>query len=346
MAEVPDRSNAAIPVSFGGPASAAWREEALTKVEELDGLQKWILARNGSATADSALAESIERHLVAARETAGDRDRDHGRVHSLVAKARGSSVERTLGNLDAVEADLLRLAPLEYVRGQMPSLLAHIRRFLPKDDPRRLRTEHIASDVAEHLGETERTTVIAAYHAANSQRRRELIRVRSFRNVILMTSGILMLIAVAMAVLGAARPDAAPLCFKPKTILVCPVGDHPTSTDIWLIEVIGLVAAAVGGAVSLRNIRGTSTPYSLPVALAVLKLPTGALTAVLGLLLMRGQFVPGLSALDNPAQIVSWAIVFGSAQQLFTRLIDAQANAVLQDVGGHGAGGDRPKNSQ
>lgn len=42
-----------------------------------------------------------------------------------------------------------------------------------------------------------------------------------------------------------------------------------------------------------------------PVVLALLKLPTGALTAPLGLLLMRGGFVPGLSALDSPAQIIA-----------------------------------------
>ena len=41
---------------------------------------------------------------------------------------------------------------------------------------------------------------------------------------------------------------------------------------------------------------------------------------------MRGNFVPGLSALDTSAQIVAWAIVFGYAQQLFTRLVDRQAH--------------------
>ena len=68
--------------------------------------------------------------------------------------------------------------------------------------------------------------------------------------------------------------------------------------------------------------------------MAVLKLPTGALTAVLGLLLMRGGFVPGLSALDTPAQILAWAVLFGSAQQLFTRFVDARAHTVLDEVGG------------
>ena len=111
---------------------------------------------------------------------------------------------------------------------------------------------------------------------------------------------------------------------------------HRTTSpwDTFLVELVGLIAASVAAAAALRNIKGTSTPYSLPVALAVLKLPTGALTALLGLLLMRGGFVPGLSALDSSAQIVAWAIVFGYAQQLLTRLVDQQAHAVLEDVGG------------
>jgi hypothetical protein len=80
----------------------------------------------------------------------------------------------------------------------------------------------------------------------------------------------------------------------------------------------------------------------VPVALAALKLPTGAATAVLGLLLMRGEFIPGLSALDSSAQIVSWAIVFGYAQQLFTRFVDQQGNTVLDSVRGGPASATHP----
>jgi hypothetical protein len=104
--------------------------------------------------------------------------------------------------------------------------------------------------------------------------------------------------------------------------------------DVVVVELVGLVAAAIAAAASVRNVQGTSTPYSLPVALAVLKLPTGALTALLGLLLMRGGFVPGLSALDSSSQIIAWALVFGYAQQLLTRFVDSQAETVLQGAGG------------
>jgi chromate transport protein ChrA len=68
------------------------------------------------------------------------------------------------------------------------------------------------------------------------------------------------------------------------------------------------------------------------VAVALLKLPSGVLTAILGLLLMRGEFVPGLSALDSSAQIVAWAIIFGYSQQLFTRAVDNRAKTVLDNV--------------
>jgi hypothetical protein len=55
-------------------------------------------------------------------------------------------------------------------------------------------------------------------------------------------------------------------------------------------------------------------------------------TAFLGLLRMRGRFVPGLSALDTSAQILAWALVFGYAQQPFARLVDQQAHSVLDTV--------------
>ena len=328
-----------------GPTTAAWREEALRKVEELDGLQKWILARNASGAAPTLLADSINRHLNAARETAGGGDPDRGLMKPAHREAQGFIRRANARKPRCGGGGCCWSGPTGLRAGQMPNLMAQVRRFLPKDDPRRLWMDELAGDPGRQIDETARSTIISTYHAANSQRRRELLRVRSFRNVIYMTFGLLMLVALGVALLGLVRPDALPLCFAPDTARVCPTGAAPTSSDLWLIEVVGLVAAAVGGAASLRNIRGTSTPYSLPVALALLKLPTGALTAILGLLLMRGEFVPGLSALDSSAQIVSWAVVFGYSQQLFTRLIDQQASSVLQDVGGRGAGGDRPTSS-
>jgi hypothetical protein len=188
--------------------------------------------------------------------------------------------------------------------------------------------------------------------------------VRSFRNVLTVAGALLAALATALVVVGLLNPTAIPLCFAPEeagqAVVVCPtaqsapfstdqavgatardvddaVGDTVRPIDVLLVALVGLSAAAVAAAAAIRGIRGSSEPHGLPVAVAVLKLPTGAVTAILGLLLMRGQFVPGLSALDTSGQILAWALVFGYAQQLFTRLVDQQAHTVLGAVRGEDA---------
>lgn len=212
----------------------------------------------------------------------------------------------------------------------MPGLLAHVRAHLPFDDPRRQEMEVLSDpDRTAALTEAEHNAVIAAVRAASSAQRREILQVRSFRNIIYLSALVLAVLAGGLVLLGSVRPNLLPLCFKPEDAAVCPTHVGPPipktaspevvddairaaagSWDIPLVALTGVIAAAIAAAVAVRKLQGTSTPYALPVALAVLKLPTGALTAVLGLLLMRGEFVPGLSALDSPAQIIAWAILF------------------------------------
>jgi hypothetical protein len=347
---------------IGGPATSSWREQALTRIAELRTLTLWIRAQTNEAGADELVA-SIEAHLKAAEDAAGGNS-----TLSLRKKFRswvsGAPVERTGSNCEAAEADLLRLAPLWYLRGQMPSFLVAVRKHLPADDPRRIRLEDLARSArTQELQPHDRDAIVTAVRGATSAGRREVTRVRSFRNVLFVAAAMLTIVAVLVAIIGWRNPNAMPICFAPDSKIVCPTAETPMPVqsesaspgqpstasqediddatlkatspwDIFLVEFVGLIAASVAGAAALRNIKGTSTPYSLPVALAVLKLPTGALTALLGLLLMRGNFVPGLSALDSSAQIIAWAIVFGYAQQLLTRLVDQQAHSVLEDVGG------------
>lgn len=205
----------------------------------------------------------------------------------------------------------------------------------------------------------ERIAIITAVRGASSAALREQLRVRSFRNVLVAATFVLTLLAVLVAVLGYFSPTTVPLCFQPEragqTVVVCPteqsallstsqasgpadpdvddtVKRTAARTDLLVVELVGLTAAAVSAAAAIRGIRGSSEPHGLPVALAVLKLPTGAITAFLGLLLMRGQFRPGLTALDTSGQILAWALVFGYAQQLFTRMVDQQGQNVLNAV--------------
>ncbi|MFJ4840456.1 hypothetical protein [Streptomyces sp. NPDC088746] len=207
-----------------------------------------------------------------------------------------------------------------------------------------------------------------AVEAAQSAAVRERVRAASFVRIVYCVAGCLLVLAVTVAVLTSIWPQAVPMCFNPERSIdgvgassrpaaeppvpyrvVCATGsdDAPSSGDLddnfaavtsWgdyvVIEVVGLVAAGVAAAMALRKIRGTSTPYPIPVASALLKLPAGALTAVLGLLLMRGNFVPGLSSLDSSAQIIAWAVVFGYSQELLTKFVDRRGQMVLDAVRG------------
>lgn len=342
-----------LPSAIGGPTTAPWREHALTRIAELHTLAAWLReTRQGDPSVTDTVSDSIwgviERHLSEARRAAETGAK--GGIARLRLWASGAAIERTESNIDAAEADVLRLAPLPFVQGQLPSVVASTRQHLPSDDPRRQRVEELAREAVNgDLKPADRGPIVAAARAAGSAGRREVMRVRSFRNVLIVAAVLLTVAAAGLAVLGATSPTAMPLCFTPDSKVVCPMGESSragaadvddvvrrttTGWDVPLVALIGLIAAAVAAAAGLRHIRGTSTPYSLPVALAVLKLPTGALTAVLGVLLLRGQFVPGLSDLDSSAQILAWAVVFGYAQELFTRLVDRQAQVVLDDVGG------------
>ena len=219
--------------------------------------------------------------------------------------------------------------------------------------------------------DNERGKIVATVRAASSECLREQLRLRNFRNIVAITAAFMALLAVGVALTGFISPTLVPLCFTREethqSVVVCPTDQSPSfipqqagdpplegirgnvlnrqGTDIddvvaktakrWdllVVELVGLTAAAIAAAAAIKNIRGSSDRYSLPVALALLKLPTGAITAFLGLLLMRGQFVPGLSALDTSAQILAWALIFGYAQQLFTRLVDQQGQTVLNSV--------------
>ena len=311
----------------------AWREQALTRAAELQTLAAWIACEateTGAAAArNRRLDDAIRAHLLAATEAAA-------RDSQLRSLFRSSAiVERTMSNLDAAEADLLRRAPRQYVAGQLDDFWAHIRQHLPADDPRRIRVGKLIVAPPKEFAEQGRETVIRAVRAASLEARREFTRVRSFRNVVLLTALLMTLLATVAAMLGSLWPNLLSLCFRPAAdSLVCPIGSSPGAADVLMVEFLGMVAAAVSGAGSLRRIRGSSTRLGLPVSLAVLKLPTGALAAYLGLLLVHGGFVPGLTALDTSAQILAWAVLFGAGQQLFTGLIDRQAHTVLDQVGG------------
>ena len=224
--------------------------------------------------------------------------------------------------------------------GRVPRLLAQVARTLPGDDPRRLTAEHaLAPALTSPPGAVPRQVFVETLRSVFDVENRQLVRVRSFRNLVAATIVFLFVaaVAVAAAVVGAVWPRALQVCFAPATnggtTTVCPTGRATASGgDIALVEGLGFLGATISGAVAIRGVRGTSTPYAVPVVLALLRLPLGAITALAGLLLIRGGFVPGFSAIDTQEQILAYSVLLGYAQQLATRLVDDKGQEVLNNV--------------
>jgi hypothetical protein len=231
------------------------------------------------------------------------------------------------------------------------------KRVLPSADARALAIQDRLSDTAwkdahdgcdARLDRRLRREYVAALTWVHDACDKNFTRVRSFRNIVLATTAGLFAVAIGLGVVGALNARSLPLCFdastrtiedvrgqaSPTNDIVCPTGAQsgPTGGDVPLVLVVGLAAGAFAAALAVRGMR--VDVLRLPVAIALLKLPAGALTALFGTLMLRGAFIPGLSALDTQGQIIAYSIVFGYAQQIFTRLVDTQAQTVLNSSPG------------
>ncbi|MFI0481418.1 hypothetical protein [Actinomadura sp. 9N215] len=332
-------------------------EEVLAGARELRAL---LAARR-----DDGEVSGQDADLLRAAEDALDRA-EH------VIDYRGHRRSRTASHVTTAQLHLnsarslwMRTLPPHELQSCLPAMFAAVKRHLAPSDEHRVFVERIARQVhdAQQAGRPARVpggqliVVVEAVDAARQAALREKLRAGNFVRIVHWITVFLFALAISIGVLSAAAKTAVPLCFNPAPSpgargdfsVVCPTHTEPSVpagqlaeqtrrtagwADYIVVEFVGLVAAGIAAASALRKIRGTATAFGIPVALAMLKLPTGALTAVLGLLLMRGSFIPGLNALDSSAQIIAWAVVLGYSQELFTKFVDRQGQAVLDSVHG------------
>jgi hypothetical protein len=352
-------------------ARSTWQQQAFARVVDIGVLLRWLVEL--SPRRDSgALYRAVVEHLADAQEVAARR------VYPLLKPFNQSRIERVTLHLDAAEINLLRLAPEPYLRSILPNILADARQSLRNSDPRLDRLSSIAARVEkkeEPLTGSESNLAIATLQAVRSKALYNQMRVRSFQNIILAVTLLIIVFVIGLAMVGFMRPELLPLCFTSRLGLnvACPTSEQPTESllpatspttptppsgappttttatsaaaseeqllsvsrlaarpqDILVVEFIGTLSATVAAAAALRRIRGSPDPYSLPFALALLKLPTGALTAFLGLTILRAAIIPGVDSLDSSAQILFYAVLFGYSQEIFTGLVDRQAQVVL-----------------
>jgi hypothetical protein len=341
------------------PWGAPWRAHVLASA---DGLQYQLGALSTGATpAERALRDSVsqavDHHLGVARKAAWpENDKRLPVGEQFLDWWTGAPCEAAYLNLHEAEIALAQLLPDDQVQAQIPEAIARLQTMEVTDPRRRAAETQLASNLP---GNQRRAAFQSAVRIGLELKDQQYARLRGFRNVVLTTALGLMVLVAALCVVGAWKPDALPLCFGPPPTtaapdqpappvqgpvgVACPSEEAPPTPgtqprrlpapgDVTLVALLGLLGGGLSTAFSIRHLEGSSTPYDVPVALSLLKLPSGALTALVGLLFIRGEFVPGLSQLDNQPQILAYAFLFGISQQLVTRLVDQQAQAILEKV--------------
>ncbi|MGV9697933.1 hypothetical protein ACWDTR_19525 [Streptomyces sp. NPDC003470] len=327
----PDRAG-----DVAGSKRSSWHQRASAYVAELQAELDGIEVRGDLSDEAARLLEKAEVQLAAARQAIDARETPR----SLLS---GATVDRAWANIHRAELSILKLAVEKDLTWWGTEILARTRQHLGVEDPIRNALESRVESNGRRLDGRFRDLAVRALRAANDAQDLERSRVRSFRNILLTSVVITGVIAALLAVWGYVDPQAiaGKLCFTgQKGATFCPIGDTPAGGDVLIVEFFGLCGAVLAGAVSLRKMQGTATPYMMPICLLLLRLPVGALAALFGLLIIQGGFIPGLSDLDSGAQILAWALVFGVAQESVTRLIDAQGRKVVENARGPSRGFD------
>ncbi len=111
----------------------------------------------------------------------------------------------------------------------------------------------------------------------------------------------------------------------------CPLGQNPSSLDVFALELAGMFGGLLSIVIPLATGERVKTPYGIFNNLLILKILAGAATAVVGVMLVVSGLVSQLP-IESSAAILAYAVVFGFAQQLVTGFIERRAGTLAKET--------------
>ena len=330
----------------GGEATAPrrriWVQQVAVETNRLKMRVDAARARGDLTEPQEMVAVGVDGFVERARAAAFRDDPIPGRLANWW---RGTLVEAAYRNMHSARSAMLDLYTDAELRAEIPMVVARANATLHRDDPRRSTIAELSALPTAQLRPRMRRLVGDSYEKLDIEHG----QLRSFRNIVLIAA-VFLIVCVAVTIgFIVANPSWIPLCFGRNSdtgLVPCPSqmgrSAKPTGADILVVTGLGGLGGAFSATLSIRNLKGTSNPYDVPVALAVLKVPLGALTAILGLVAITGGFAPGLTNLDDQGQILAYALLFGFSQQALSRLLDKRAQDLLEGLPGGEAAAPLP----
>jgi hypothetical protein len=89
---------------------------------------------------------------------------------------------------------------------------------------------------------------------------------------------------------------------------------------------VGAGAGMLTTALAWRNLTHLSGPFAINTTQALLKIPAGAASALLGVILVKSGVISGLNVTGSVAY--GYAVIFGLSQQALTQAVDNAAKKI------------------
>lgn len=247
----------------------------------------------------------------------------------------GTEIERAWARLHEVDERLVDLVPESELEPMALDTVARAEERLEKSDTRVVALEAARAEVTTGRKPPAalRPLIHDVLRAAHERSDRDNAAARFLRNRIMLGSGASFVLAAGLLVLQRRLDDVA-------FVDPVPALDQRPATYLFLVMTFGAVGALLTAMSKFTEISSDHSPFNLPLQQAILKLAFGPLVACIGFVVVGAiestdavntDVLPIGSPSTLPAAFLL-AVVFGSAQQIVTRLVDRRAGKIIDAI--------------
>jgi hypothetical protein len=324
-------------VQRGRSFEPSWVAAVRSTADRLHG--ELLRAARGRSPADHEIArEEISRARCQADRPAL---KVGGRIRQLWRRTAawwtGYDVDRAWTALHTASEALLIIEDPGVVKSQLGDMAAAVVTALNAGDIRAegyLNTLELLAKPGRDICEDDREQLRAIREVCNDSFDAAHGDARVYRNTLIQLGSLLAIVLAVVAIIALGDKGFRSVFSGPKTT--------PGPWYILELELVASLGGLTSAVLTLQNYTGFQFTYGLPFVQAFLKGTTGAATGLLGVLLVQSGIVSSLKPQTGGA-VFATAIIFGSAQYLFTRIVDQQAKSILGQAGSRNDPDTNPK---
>jgi hypothetical protein len=243
----------------------------------------------------------------------------------------GAALEQAWLNIHRAGEALLMIQSPGSVTAEFVQIDAAFRAMIEPQDTRYAMLANTLAEVnkrllvdqhPDQLSSIERSKLKAVRSVANIASDTAHETVRRWRNLLLVGGLVLAAFAVGVTVVHAFVPAFFSL------VPASPVTQAGDAIEPWQVVLVACLGGALAAVIALNRFSGFTDPAGLPVVQALLRVPTAAVTGLVGVLLMQTSTLDALKP-QNGVTVLAYAFFFGYAQEPLLRAIDRRAGSVL-----------------